>query len=107
MAATGRVAPKPAAPGTDGGVVEEKEGSWFPVMVAGRPLLLDSKEVPDFGKQIGENTGYVIHPEEVLADNFVLLVTGVKKVKTPRILTDLRKILERRETSAGRAKEKE
>jgi len=35
-------------------------------------LNLDS--LPDFFRQIKDNTGYIIHPDEVLADNFAFLV---------------------------------
>ncbi len=28
-------------------------------------------EIPDFRKQIGDNTDYIIHPDEILADNFM------------------------------------
>ena len=31
-------------------------------------------EITDFFRQIGDNTNYIIHPDEVLADNFVLLL---------------------------------
>ncbi len=36
------------------------------------PLKLD--ELPDFYRQIKDNTGYIIHPDEILADNFSFLM---------------------------------
>ncbi|HEX3726538.1 MAG TPA: M48 family metalloprotease [Pirellulales bacterium] len=45
-------------------------------LVAGKPVLLDPASVPDFAAQVGRNTQYLIHPEEILADNFVFLVNG-------------------------------
>ena len=36
------------------------------------PLQMDSQ--PDFFRQIKDNTGYIIHPDEVLADNFSFLM---------------------------------
>ena len=39
-----------------------------PVLATGEPVLLDPANVPDFHEQIGRNTKYIIHPEEVLAD---------------------------------------
>ncbi len=36
------------------------------------PLQLDSQ--PDFFRQIRDNTGYIIHPDEVLADNFSFIM---------------------------------
>jgi len=35
---------------------------------------LNMQELDDFYAQIGNNTDYIIHPDEILADNFVLLV---------------------------------
>ena len=78
-------------------VVEKTGDSWAPALKGGEAQLLDSNKVPDFLRQIGQNTGYVIHPEEVLADNFVMLVIGKKKPTTPRILEDMKKILKAKE----------
>lgn len=39
-------------------------------------LNLDSQ--PDFFKQIKDNTGYIIHPDEVLADNFAFIMNAKK-----------------------------
>lgn len=38
--------------------------------------LIQFNEYPSFAEQIGDNTDYIIHPDEVLADNFVLLLKG-------------------------------
>lgn len=38
------------------------------------PLQLD--DLPDFFTQITDNTDYIIHPEEIIADNFVLVANG-------------------------------
>lgn len=56
-------------------------------------VVLDSAELPEYFTAIGLNTRYIIHPEEILADNFVLLVRGEKQVRTPRILDDLQRVL--------------
>ena len=34
------------------------------------------EEVEGFFEQVGRNTDYIIHPEEILADNFALLIVG-------------------------------
>ncbi len=39
---------------------------------------LDMKNLPDFYRQIRDNTGYIIHPDEVLADNFMFLALAQK-----------------------------
>ncbi|MCB9286432.1 MAG: hypothetical protein H6560_03870 [Lewinellaceae bacterium] len=53
-----------------------KEGpEGFEVITQGgfRSPLPPPTRIPDFFKQIGDNTNYIIHPDEILADNFVLL----------------------------------
>ena len=59
----------------------------------GAPRLLKLSQVQDFLKQVGRNTRYVIHPEEILAENFALLVTG-KEVREQSRLDALRRLLE-------------
>lgn len=44
------------------------------------PIALD--EVTGFYEQIQDNTNYIIHPDEVLADNFVFLVKGIQHPET-------------------------
>ena len=65
--------------------------------IAGRAgdslVLLDAGNVPEYFGAIGLNTRYIIHPEEILADNFVLLVRGERNVRTPHILHELGRVL--------------
>ena len=77
-------------------VVEQKPGAatthWEPVLSDGQPRILSPspKALPSYFQQIGLNTGYIIHAEEVLADNFQLLVGPTsKKIRTPRILQQM------------------
>jgi hypothetical protein len=44
---------------------------------------------------IGRNTGHIIHPGGILADNFALMVTGAS-VETPEVLRRLREVFARR-----------
>jgi hypothetical protein len=78
---------------------------WVPRLDRGRPWVLPPEEVPDYERRIGSNTRYVIHPEEILADNFVLLASSATNVPTPRILEEMRKVLARKE--GPKAPEKE
>ena len=50
------------------------------------------QQVTGFFEQVGQNTQYVIHPEEILADNFALLVLGMN-AKSPAVLVGLRRAL--------------
>lgn len=43
---------------------------------------LDINQLPDFFRQIGPNTNYIIHPDEILADNFSFLL---RSQENPRI----------------------
>jgi len=51
------------------------------------------QQVTGFFEQVGQNTQYVIHPEEILADNFALLVLDAHNVKSPAVLIGLRRAL--------------
>jgi hypothetical protein len=62
----------------------------------GAPVLLDAKQTPAYFERIGRNTEYIIHPEEILADNFAHLLLGARDLKTPRIVEELRDELEKR-----------
>ena len=44
------------------------------------PSLVEVKEVSGFFEQIGRNSSYIIHPEEILAVNFALIVTGESRI---------------------------
>jgi hypothetical protein len=59
----------------------------------GAPRLVGIKAVTGFFEQVGRNTDYIIHPEEILADNFALLVLGGEKIATPEILEKMKKVL--------------
>jgi hypothetical protein len=62
----------------------------------GVPVILSPGDVPGFAAAIGRNTGYIIHPEEVLADNFIFLVTGRTELPNPEIPEKLRLWLDRK-----------
>jgi hypothetical protein len=55
--------------------------------------LLDVNGVDGFFQQVGQNTGYIIHPEEILADNFVLVANATKEVPSPDVLVKLAEAL--------------
>jgi hypothetical protein len=66
-----------------------------PALREGDPVLLAISEISGFSEQVGRNTGYIIHPEEILADNFSLMVTG-RSVESPEVLRKLREVFLRR-----------
>ena len=79
-------------------VVEKSAGALTlrPALEGSSPKLARPQEVSGFLEQIGRNTEYVIHPEEVLADNFALLVLKKQDVASPDILQKMRDVLARR-----------
>jgi hypothetical protein len=74
-------------------VVTNNGEGWSPKLTGGHAELLRQGEVQGFYEQIGRNTGYVIHPDEILAENFVLLINGDTELKTPRIIEEMKKVL--------------
>jgi len=62
---------------------------------AGFTKLVPPAGVSGFFEQVGRNTNYVIHPEEILAENFASLVFGEAKVASPEILQRMRSLLMR------------
>ncbi len=73
--------------------VEPAGDHWRPVTENDTPILLDPAVTPSYARQIGGNTGYIIHPDEILAENFVALVLGTKDLTTPRIPASIAQIL--------------
>jgi hypothetical protein len=61
-----------------------------PLLRDGAPVLLPFNRVGGFFEQIGNNTNYTIHAEEILASNFELLVIGEQNVPSPIILERMR-----------------
>ncbi len=57
---------------------------------ANGPRMVPIEKVTGFHEKIGRNTGYILHPEEVLADNFALIVQGIITAKSPEILDRIR-----------------
>jgi hypothetical protein len=55
--------------------------------------VVPPSRVSGFFEQVGRNTDYVIHPEEILAENFALLILNEQKVASPAILQRMREIL--------------
>jgi hypothetical protein len=63
------------------------------------PKLVGPRAVSGFLEQVGRNTQYLIHPEEILADNFALLILGEQNVPSPEILQKMKSILGRKPKS--------
>jgi hypothetical protein len=71
----------------------DARGVMTPLYDGPSPILLDVRQVSGFMEQVGENTDYIIHPEEILADNFALLLLKDRAVRTPDVLNKMRAVL--------------
>jgi hypothetical protein len=76
-------------------VVERKDAvpSAMATYDLAHPRLLSADQISGFFEQVGRNTDYIIHPEEILADNFKLLLLQKQDVDSPEILQKLRQAL--------------
>jgi hypothetical protein len=61
-----------------------------------QPVLVGVGQLSRFYEQVGRNTRYILHPEEILADNFALLVLDERKVPSPEILDKMQAVLTKR-----------
>ncbi len=59
----------------------------------GKAQILNPATVEDFFTAIGNNTDYIIHPEEVLAENFVFVMMGKTDLPNPEITERLKRWL--------------
>ncbi len=60
---------------------------------AGKPVIYTMDDISDFYEQVGRNTGYTIHPEEILADNFTFTILNKQGLPNPQIRNEIKKIL--------------
>ena len=68
-------------------------GDFVPVQKAGKTIIYALDEAEDFYTQVGKNTNYLIHPEEIMADNFAFTLIGKKDLANPEIIQNVQKVL--------------
>jgi hypothetical protein len=78
--------------------VEKQGDAWQASLSEGEPRLIDPRGIDAFWKQIGRNTKYIIHPDEILADNFAHLVMETDKLPTPEIVEKMKLLLKQEAT---------
>lgn len=61
--------------------------------VDGKPVIYTFEDVSGFFEQVGKNTNYIIHPEEILADNFAYTMLGRTGLPDTDILDIIKKTL--------------
>jgi len=67
---------------------QEKE-EWKYQETEGKALIFDPKECDNFNSQVGNNTRYNFHPDEVLADNFRFMLLN-ESVPTPSLTAGIK-----------------
>jgi len=68
-------------------------GMYRAKLESAKPIFHSVSDVGGFYRLIGRNTGYIIHPEEILADNFVKVV-NTESVKNPEVTKALKQSLD-------------
>jgi hypothetical protein len=74
--------------------LENENGVRRAAVANGQPILFEPDSVPGFAEQVGTNTYYIIHPEEILADNFVFLLNGRADLPSQRVVQEMGQILQ-------------
>ncbi|MEX1225019.1 MAG: hypothetical protein WEA31_10775 [Pirellulales bacterium] len=78
--------------------IEKFDGVWLPKRIeqSGEisPVVVDGFTSESYRRQIGRNTNYIIHPDEILADNFAFLVAGREGLPSPEILDAMNRLLQ-------------
>ena len=75
--------------------VERGGERWRPTRRDGELVLYELDGVDGYFEQIGRNTNYIIHPEEILAVNFSMALRGVTDVPNPEIGERILEVLSR------------
>ena len=60
---------------------------------AGHIVRWNPNAVPNFAEQVGRNTGYIIHPDEILADNAAMLVYPQFPPRNPELILRVKELL--------------
>jgi hypothetical protein len=66
------------------------------VLDGSSPKIVGVERLSGFFEQVGRNTEYIIHPEEILADNFALLVLDEHNMPSPEIPQRMKEVLMRK-----------
>ncbi|MCL1138109.1 hypothetical protein [Shewanella pneumatophori] len=73
-------------------IVGDSEQASTNIYDANNPQIVKVSELKGFFKQIGRNTNYIIHPEEIIAENFSFLMTQETELKSPQLLQKIEQV---------------
>lgn len=66
----------------------------------GDPLIYSFEQVHGFFEQVGKNTNYIIHPEEIMADNFSFAILNKSGLPNPEIVNEIKLKLKEKKTGS-------
>lgn len=72
---------------------KDKDGTMSLDLENGKETILNLTNVTDFFEQIGTNTRYIIHPEEIVASNFELLFDEYPVINNMQLLNNIKEAL--------------
>ena len=99
------------------GVIPVLSFHLYPITDGEKPTLVRGEDgaivrwnpntVPDFAAQVGRNTGYVLHPDEILADNAAMGIYPQFPPRTPELIIRVKELLsqpmtEKKESATGK-----
>ena len=64
-----------------------------PLIENNRFIIFTVNQVPDYLRLVGRNTDYIIHPEEILASNFLFLINKTGNLPNMEIIEKMMIIL--------------
>lgn len=73
--------------------VEITDGKTIPFKKDGELLLFEPGDVSRFFEQIGTNSDYIIHPEELIADHFIYAVNDVRDLPNRELVDHLVEVI--------------
>lgn len=73
--------------------IEEKHGQMQPKVRQYKPVIYEFQDKMEIFQQVGFNTPYLLHPEEISAEHFTYLITG-EQVRQPEYVEQMKKVLQ-------------
>lgn len=81
--------------------IDDATGVTSPFLENGEAVLEPVDRLGGFFEQVGRNTAYIIHPEEILADNFAHLVLKTPDLESPAVVAGMRTFFADARAAAG------
>ncbi len=73
--------------------VEGEANNKTPVYKNNYPYILETDKVKNFYEQVGKNTDYILHAEEISAEHFVYLLNQTKGLPNPELIEAMKQAM--------------